>query len=96
LFEGLPVALAEAMYKSKPCIVSRIGVFEEIMIDKENGILIDPHSVRELSEAMVELYQDKSLRQTLGDRGYETAVSSFDAATTAKLWEELYARIASK
>ena len=96
LFEGLPVALAEAMYKAKPCIVSRIGVFEEIMIDKVNGILIDPHSVPELYEAMVKLYQDESLRQGIGDRGYETAVSSFDAATTAKLWEELYSRVASK
>ncbi len=90
LMEGLPVALVEAMYKSLPCIASRLDVFYEVLNNREEGLLIDPSSPSELASAMIELYKDPDLRQTFGMRAYKKALAKFDATTNAAMWEALY------
>lgn len=93
LLEGLPVALAEAMYKSLPCIASRIEVFDEVIEDRQTGLLVNPSSADELKDAMIKLYRDPSLRKRLGENAYSTASSKFNAALTARQWENLYLRM---
>ncbi len=95
LMEGLPVALVEAMYKSLPCIASRLDVFREVIDDREDGLLVDPNSPSELANAMIELYKDVDFRQTLGMRAYEKALSKFNATTNSRQWEALYSEIVS-
>lgn len=92
-FEGLPVALVEAMFKSKPCIASRIDVFKEVITDGETGLLIDPRSPSELKDAMIKLYEDKNLRRYLGENALRQVQSKFHSDTTARQWENLYQRI---
>ena len=41
LWEGLPVALLEAMYQEKLCIASRVIGNRDVMIDGKNGFLAD-------------------------------------------------------
>ena len=41
LWEGLPVALLEAMYQEKLCIASRVIGNRDVMINGENGFLAD-------------------------------------------------------
>lgn len=94
-FEGLGVAMVEAMFKSLPCIASRIEVFEEVFSDRKNGLLIDPHSPVELKDAMILLYKDEPMRKSLGAEAFQTAVEKFEAAKTAKQWEELYTNISA-
>lgn len=93
-FEGLPVALVEAMYKALPCIASRIPVFEEILKDNESAMLVNPRSVDELSRAMLMLYGDEPFRRRLGLAALKTAERDFDMSKTSKQWEELYMLIA--
>lgn len=95
-FEGLPVALVEAMTKRLPCIASRIDVFEEVIVDGDNGILVDPNSPNELKDAMIRLYRDAGVRKSLGTRAFETADSQFNIARTARKWEAFYQRIAER
>lgn len=92
-FEGLPVALIEAMFKSLPCIASRVEVFEEVIDDRENGILVNPNSVEELEAAMLELYEDAGLRGKLGENAAREARSKYTIAATAGQWEAFYRRI---
>ncbi|HQU85464.1 MAG TPA: glycosyltransferase [Pyrinomonadaceae bacterium] len=95
-FEGLPVALVEAMFKSLPCIASRIKVFEEVLTDGETGLLIDPNNAVELKEAMIELYNDGSLRKKLGENAFREANEKYDIAVTAKEWENFYLKVKGK
>lgn len=92
-FEGFGIALVEAMFKSLPCIASRIEVFEEILQDRETGLMIDPNSPNELKYAMLELYKNTDLRKTLGENGFRCAASKFHAEVIATQWEELYQHI---
>ncbi len=94
-FEGLPVALVEAMFKSLPCIASRIEVFEEVIADGETGLLINPTSPAELNDAMIKLYKSESLRKSLGENAFRQAEAKFHAAATAKQWENFYQKVRS-
>ncbi len=92
-FEGLPVALVEAMFKSLPCIASRIEVFEEVITNDENGLLIDPNSPDELKEAMIKLYRRTDLRKMLGENAFQTANTKFNSTETARQWEDFYKKV---
>ena len=92
-FEGLGVALVEAMFKSLPCIASRIEVFQEFIDNGETGLLIDPESAGELRNAMIELYKNADLRKSLGEKAFLIAESRFRSDKTALEWEELYRKI---
>jgi glycosyltransferase involved in cell wall biosynthesis len=94
-FEGLPVALVEAMFKALPCISSRIEVFKEVVTDGETGLLINPESVDELKDAMIKLYKDEDLRNSLGANAFEQAQTKFNAAVTARQWEDFYSKVKS-
>lgn len=92
-FEGLPVALIEAMFKSLPCVASQIEVFNEVITDGETGLLIDPTSPTELKDAMIKLYKNTDLRKSLGEKAFHKAKTKFHTDTTAKEWENFYRKI---
>lgn len=92
-FEGLPVALVEAMFKRLPCVASRIEVFEEVITDRETGLLVNPNSAAELKDAMIELYRNASLRKSLGENAFREAKAKYDIAVTARQWEKFYQKV---
>lgn len=95
-FEGLSLALAEAMFKGLPCIASRIAPHLEIIVDESAGILITPDSADELAAAMVRLRDDPAYREQLGRRGRESALPRFHSKATTPQWESLYREVAQK
>ncbi|MGC2237475.1 MAG: glycosyltransferase [Pyrinomonadaceae bacterium] len=92
-FEGLPVALVEAMFKRLPCVASRIEVFEEVITEGETGLLINPNSAAELKDAMIELYKNANLRKSLGENALREAKAKYDIAVTARQWEKFYQKV---
>lgn len=94
-FEGHPVALIEAMFKSLPCIASRIEVFEEVVTHRETALLVDPDSVGELKHAMIELYENSELRGSLGEKGSRDADARYNVAVTTGQWTEFYTEVAA-
>jgi glycosyltransferase involved in cell wall biosynthesis len=92
-FEGLGLALVEAMFKQVPCIVSRIDVLLEVVAEHESGLTAAPASVDELAEAMTVLAKDGSLRKKMGERGKQIAESRFHQRVTVPQWESLYTRL---
>lgn len=94
IIEGLPLAPIEAMLKGLPCIATRIGPIQEIITDRENGLLVAHGSVDELATAMTELYLDPRLRENLSTRGKQLAIERFDSGMGMKAWEQLYREVA--
>lgn len=92
-FEGLPVALIEAMFKRLPCVASRIEVFEEVITDRETGLLVNPNSAAELKDAMIELHKNVGLRKSLGENAFREAKAKYDIAVTARQWEKFYQKV---
>jgi glycosyltransferase involved in cell wall biosynthesis len=90
LFEGHPVALIEAMFKSLPSVVSRTEVFEEVVTDGVDAMLVDPASVEELAGTLRTLYHDDELRRKLAKNAFTNANDNFHSARTASEFERLY------
>lgn len=63
--EGLPLSMLEAMAWELPVIVTPVGGIAEIVTDGENGLLIEPGNVEQLSTAMESLITNQDLRLSL-------------------------------
>jgi len=63
LFEGLPYTLLEAIAFSKPLIISKHLMLQEIL--KEQALFIDPKDAWEFATELKRLMEDESLRKKL-------------------------------
>jgi L-malate glycosyltransferase len=65
LYEGIPMALLEAMSMGKPIISTCVGGIPEIIKDGHNGLLVPPRDPKELSDACLKLLNEPQLSVTL-------------------------------
>jgi glycosyltransferase involved in cell wall biosynthesis len=93
LFEGMPLALVEAMFAGLPAIVSNIPVMREAIEHERNGLMVDPMDHKALTAAMIEIASDAGLRDRLGAAALETASQKFHIAKIAADWEALFDRM---
>jgi glycosyltransferase involved in cell wall biosynthesis len=68
-FEGMPMAILEAMQWGVPVIASRIGGIPELIHDGVNGLLVTPGDEGALAEALERLAADPALCRRLGEAG---------------------------
>jgi glycosyltransferase involved in cell wall biosynthesis len=61
-------ALATGLALGKAIVASDLPVFRELLTDRDNALLVDPHNSAELAGALVELAQDTALREHLSSR----------------------------
>lgn len=86
-YEGFGMPPLEAMACGTPVITSFSSSLGEVVGDA--GLLVDPHSMRELAEAMQEIVSDGLLRERLGERGVERAKHFTWERSAAQLEEVL-------
>jgi glycosyltransferase involved in cell wall biosynthesis len=67
--EGLPMSMLESMAWGLPVIVTPVGGIPEVIIHKENGLLVEPGDKSQLMQAIQDLIQDEDLRISLGAAG---------------------------
>jgi glycosyltransferase involved in cell wall biosynthesis len=89
-WEGLPVALLEAMSAGKAIVATRAGGNPELVADGENGLLIPIGDVSSLGRALITLGQSEDLVRRMGESSrrrfellgytpYKTAKSTLEA-----------------
>jgi trehalose synthase len=71
LAEGFGLTVAEAMWKRRPVVGSRIGGIGEQIVDGESGLLIDPCDPRELAAAVLGLLADPVRSARLGAAAHD-------------------------
>lgn len=65
--EGFGLVYLEAGAFGVPVVGSRSGGVPDAIVDGETGVLVEPDDVEGLSDALVRLFSDVSLRKQLGD-----------------------------
>jgi glycosyltransferase involved in cell wall biosynthesis len=88
-YEGLPIALLEAMAAGVPPVATRVGGIPEVVTDGVDGLLVDPGDAAGLAAALGRLLGDGDLRATLGRRARERA-GAFDLADAVHRTEDVY------
>jgi len=92
LFEGLGIALIEAMVAGCACVASRTGPMPEVIQDGQDGVLVDPNDPEGLAQAICDLLRDPARRQKLG-RAARGAVDRFDPTVAAEKLAAIYEAI---
>ncbi|MGD0201256.1 MAG: glycosyltransferase family 4 protein [Bryobacteraceae bacterium] len=80
--EGFGIVFLEAMAAGKPIVAARAAAVPEVV---EQGLLVEPESVADLSEALQRLHSDPGLRYSLGEAGPRIA-AQYDAPRVAGLF----------
>lgn len=83
--EGLPISILEAMSYSLPIISTPVGGIPEVIKDGENGFLVQPGDKKALYNAIMNLVEDKSLREKMGKVSYQKVQSHFPDNVSEKL-----------
>ncbi len=96
LYEGLGIALIEAMAAGCACIASRAGAIPEIIEDGKNGILIPPADSAALAAAVGELLLSPERRAELGNAARQTALERFQPQPAADRLLEIYERVVAE
>lgn len=81
-FEGMSVALLEAMAAGRPIITTSIPENTEVLRDGETGILIKPGDIPALTGALLQLLRDKSLRVRLAQNARAECMRKYDITKT--------------
>lgn len=68
LAEGFGLTVAEAMWKARPVVASRIGGIQDQIIDGVTGVLVDPADIRRFGEAVVDLLGDPPRAALMGEK----------------------------
>ncbi len=92
--EGFSLTCLEAMACGKPVVATRCGGPEEIVIDGETGFLVDTNNPDELANAVLELINDKGLRNKISVNALER-IRKFDIPNFVDQVQDLYLKITS-
>jgi glycosyltransferase involved in cell wall biosynthesis len=90
LWEGLPLALLEAMASGLPVIATDVGGIPEVVINRETGLLIQPSNSQAIADAVLLLFNDRNLRIRLANAGSAFVYAQFSAQTLVKEMETVY------
>jgi len=90
--EGLPNVILEAMACSVPVIASRVGGIPEVIVNRENGLLVSPQNTRALTEAILTLTDDNGLRTQMGENARKRVQSHFSLNLQIRQFKNLYQR----
>ncbi|MFN2564895.1 MAG: glycosyltransferase family 4 protein [Gemmatimonadaceae bacterium] len=91
LSEGLPLALAEAMWGGKAIVASRTGGIPEVVTHGGEGFLAPPGDERALAACLRELLTQPDLRQRLGEAARRGATERLSVERMVDEYERLYA-----
>jgi trehalose synthase len=76
--EGFGLTVAEAMWKARPLVASRIGGIQDQIVDGESGLLLeDPHDLAAYGAAVTRLLADRPLAERLGRAARERVRERF-------------------
>ena len=90
VWEGLGVAVIEALAAGLPVVASRVGGIPELITDGETGLLIPAQDPSALRKALLQCVHRPDWAKTLGTQGQTKVRTYFDIETTARANEALY------
>jgi len=89
-WEGLPLALLEAMAFGVASVATRVGGVPEVMRDGENGLLVDANEDGELTKALERLLCNAELRGRLAAQAQRDVRETYGSEKMCSDYERLY------
>lgn len=90
LFEATGLVALEAMSFGLPVIATRTGGLAECVHPRQNGLLVDPGSIHQLSDAILYLYHHPEERKVMGSNALQHVLSHHSWRSIAAKFIEFY------
>jgi glycosyltransferase involved in cell wall biosynthesis len=91
-YEGLPIALIEAMSLGRPAVVTRVGGVPEVVTDGAQALLVPPRDPAALADGLLRLLGDPELRARMGTAARARSLD-FDIRKAVRRMEQVYAEL---
>jgi glycosyltransferase involved in cell wall biosynthesis len=92
-FEGVSIALAEAMAAGVVPVVSDVGDLADLVEDGRNGFLVDPEDPQAFVRRVLELLGEPERCNRLSQAAREKALSRVSLEKVSELWREQLGRL---
>jgi len=89
-YEGLPYSIIESLALAKSCVVTDCDGNRDLVIDEYNGYVIKNENVRDMSEKVLKLYKNQSLRRTMEVNSLKLFNENFDLNNNIGIIEGIY------
>jgi len=86
--------LLEALAHGTPVVASRVGGIPEVVEEGKAGLLVPPRSPGPLADAILRVWDDRSLARRLGEYGQDNVVPRFTWEALADRLDTLYREVA--
>lgn len=96
LWEGLPIALLEAMAAGLPVVATAVGGVPEVVIDETTGLLVPPRDPVALERAIGTLLRNPGLQRRMGAAGQARVRERFSVERMVRDTDALYQRLLAK
>ncbi|MFC1948484.1 glycosyltransferase, partial [Chloroflexota bacterium] len=90
LYEGLSLALLEAMSLGKPAVASRVGGIPEVITDDFSGFLVPPKNPELLAEKIIQILQDHALFSKMSRNAAQVIREQFSLREMVRQVEHVY------
>jgi len=95
-YEGLPLALLEAMSLSLPVVATSVGGIPTVIDHGVNGFLVQPDDVGDAVDTIEKLLADQSLRSKIGFAARTKIVQQFGIHRMVQELEQVYRELPTK
>ncbi|MCP4613252.1 MAG: glycosyltransferase family 4 protein [Planctomycetes bacterium] len=94
--EGMPLTVLEAMASALPVVATPVGGTPELIKDKECGHLVPVGDSAALANASISLLNDRSMAESMGNRGYDMVVNKHTWEVVAQKTEHVYEEVVNR
>ncbi len=94
LAEGFGLTVAEAMWKRRPVVGSRVGGIQDQVLDGETGILIDdPRDLAACAAAVTAILDDRGRAKAMGEAARQRVIDRYLAIHRLREYVELVSKL---
>lgn len=88
--EAFGLVFAEAGAAGLPSVAPKVGGIPEVIIHNQTGLLVQPNSATQISDALKTLYRSPAFRKKLGENAKIRIFNNFDLEKNTESFRSLY------
>lgn len=92
-WEGFGLTPLEAMAAGTPVVATKVGAFEELVVDGETGFIVETGSVEAMAKNLGHLLSQPKTREAFAQNAHQHVSAHFDLGGEAKKLLEIYNRL---